>query len=353
MKKKIRVLIVDDEPDNVEIMLEILSFYPHYECQWATSGEQALTVLKVYHPEIILLDVRMPGIDGYEVCRRVRAQSEHRFSKILMISGLSHIDDRLRGYEAGADDYLAKPYQEAEFIAKLEVYSKLNRIEEVDTLKTTAMNILRHEIRTPLNGIIMGSDLLEDMDDLSPKARTYVQLVGQSGLKIQELVKKICRYYVLKDGIVLQPSSPPLNTAICSIINKLKGDYPASTLLVQCTGTGQFGADWELLAEAINHLVDDVLKTSSDQRVGIYCRQQETQLVIEIGDQTLGQDSIESQDVFAGLFSADLLHHHQGSGLGLAIANEIIEEHGGQIHCRKRASGEKLFDVVLRAQTTG
>ncbi len=222
MKKNIKVLIVDDEILNIEIVLEILRFYPQYECRWALSGEAALTILRTYCPELILLDVKMSGIDGYELSRRIRALAQHRFSKIIMISGMSLIDDRLKGYEAGADDYLTKPFVEGELIAKLEVYSKLNRIEEVDTLKTTALNILRHETRTPLNGIILGSDLLLNLEDLSDKAKAYAELMRQSGWKIQELVEKISRYYLIKDGITLNPSKKDPNLIINSIINNLE-----------------------------------------------------------------------------------------------------------------------------------
>ena len=72
MKNMTKVLIVDDEPQNVQVMKEILSFHSTYECRGAKSGEEALAILKSYFPEIILLDVMMPGIDGYEVCRRIR-----------------------------------------------------------------------------------------------------------------------------------------------------------------------------------------------------------------------------------------------------------------------------------------
>ncbi len=350
MKKKIKVLIVDDEPDNVEIMLEILRFSPQYECRCATSGEDALAVIESYHPEIILLDIRMPGIDGYEVCRRVRTQHEHRLAKIIMISGMSLINDRLKGYEAGADDYLTKPYVEGEFIAKLEVYSKLNRIEEVDTLKTTALNILRHEVRTPLNGIILGSDLLRNMGDLSEKAKGYVDLVRQSGLKIQELVEKISRYYFLKDGITLTLTCKPICEVISNIINNLGVDFPRKNLSFQCEDGLQFVADWQLLAEAIVYLIENALKTSSDQNLSVHCRQQATALLIQVGDKNLDKESLVREDVFNGFFSPDLLHHHQGTGLGLAIAKEIIEEHGGHISCRKKDNGSSLFEILLEDQ---
>lgn len=353
MKKLIKVLLVDDEPLNIEIMQEILRFYPQYECASAISGEEALSILGTYHPELILLDVKMPGIDGYEVCRRIRAMTEHRFSKIIMISGMSLIDDRLKGYEAGADDYLTKPFVEGEFVAKLAVYSKLNRIEEVDTLKTTALSILRHETRTPLNGIILGTDLLLNMEDLSGKAKSYVELVRQSGWKIQELVEKISRYYSIKDGITLNISRKTPSVFISSIINSLSVSERVDKVVLQCDENIKFAADWDLLAEALSYLVDNALKMSPETDVlSIRCRQITTELIIVIGDENPDLDSPGTDNYFDGFFSSDLLHHHQGTGLSLAIAKEIVEEHGGRITCRKRENGGTVFEIIVKDQST-
>lgn len=352
MKKNVKVLIVDDESLNVEIMLEILRFHPQYECKWATSGEEALSILMTYTPDLILLDVKMSGIDGYEVCRRIRALSDHRFSKIIMISGMALIDDRLKGYEAGADDYLAKPYVEGELIAKLDVYSKLNRIEEVDTLKTTALNILRHETRTPLNGIMMGSDLLQNMDDLSEKAKGYVELVRQSGLKIQELVEKISRYFFIKDGMTLNPASKAPRLIIDNIIKDLGVSGHAGRVVSSCDQNITFVADWVFLAEAISYLIDNAVKTYPEtQTITVSCRQNARNLLILVGEESSGTTQPLEERVFNGLFSPDLLHHHQGTGLSLAIAKEIVEEHGGRIICKNRESGGILFEVTVKDQT--
>lgn len=354
MKKNIKVLIVDDEPLNIDIMLEILHFHPEYECKWATSGEEALVVLKSYWPEIILLDVMMSGIDGYEVCKRIRSENEHRFSKIIMISGMSLIDDRLKGYEAGADDYLTKPYVEGELIAKLAVYSKLNRIEEVDTLKTTALNILRHETRTPLNGIIMGSELLQNMGDALPeKAKEYVDLMRESGIRIQELVEKISRYYFIKDGILLSPTEKRPFEVIDCIIKGLRDKWVGNGVKVSCDKEIKLFADWTLLTEAFTYVVENAFKTSPESGdVTIKCWKNISELIFQVGDQGPGLDPSMTKRVFDGLFSPDLLHHRQGTGLSLAIAKEIIEEHGGRISCRNREGGGTLFEITIKDQAS-
>jgi signal transduction histidine kinase len=352
MKKITKVLIVDDEFQNVRVMKELLNFHPQYECREADSGEEALKILESYFPEIILLDVMMPGIDGYEVCRRIRCQYQHKFAKIIMVSGMSMISDRLKGYDAGADDYLTKPYVEDELVAKLEVYSKLSRIEEVDNLKTIALNILSHETKTPLNGILLGSELLRDMNALPEKAKLYVDLVRESGLKIQELVEKISRYYFIKDGIdkILSVNSlPVVIERIIKTLNDVNGEEPVA---VKCDCNHiQFTADWNLLEEALFYVLDYSRKNTPNKGViTISCRKNHKNIYIQIFDQGSGVEPSLTNRVFDGLFTPDLLHHKKGTGLGLAIAKEVIEEHGGRISCGNREDCGTVFEIFLKDQ---
>jgi DNA-binding response OmpR family regulator len=353
MKKIIKILIVDDEQENVHVMQEILSFHQQYRCKGCCSGEEALNILKTYFPDIILLDVMMPGLNGYEVCKQIRAEHQRQFSKIIMVSGMSTIEDRLKGYEAGADDYLTKPYVEGELLAKLEVYSKLNRMEELDALKTTALNILSHETRTPLNGIILGSELLDEIEGLPEKAKTYLALVRESGLKIQDLVTKITRYYSVKDGLEKNVSHKPLCLEINSIISSLLESGLCKTMLkCSCDETIVFQADWSLLKEAIGYVVDNAYRnTKKDSFVTINCWKKSSDVYIHISNQGSGIEPSLAKRLFDGLFIPDLLHHRQGTGLSLAIAKEIIEEHGGQISCGNLTNDGQLqgtlYEIVM------
>lgn len=353
IEKITKLLVVDDEPQNIEVMREILSFHPEYECKVASSGEQALTILESYIPEIILLDVMMSGIDGYEVCRRIRKKSSHKFSKIIMISGLAMIDDRLKGYEAGADDYLTKPYVEEELIAKLKVYSKLHHMEEVDTLKTTALNIFSHESRTPLNGIIMASELLEEIAGLPDNAKKYISMLHDSGLRLQELVDKINRYFSVKDGLAEKLSLKSLDLAIHNTINNIDHFGPNGTLGLDynCNSSIKFIADWQLMEEALAYVLENSVKNSKKGDViTINCQQVFTDIIVQVSDQGQKIDPSQTKRMFDGLFLPDLMYHRHGTGLSLAIAKEIIEAHGGKISCCNKEGGGILFELYLKNQ---
>lgn len=348
MSKNTKILIVDDEPQNAEIMREILSFHPKYEYRVAMSGEEALEILESYFPDIILLDIMMPGIDGYEVCRRVREKKRHALSKIVMLSGKSMIGDRLKGYSAGADDYITKPFVEDELLAKLEVFSKLNRMEEVDNLKTMALNILSHETRTPLNGIILGSELLNDMKGLPEQAQKYIEMIRESGARIQDLVEKISRYCVVKDGLQLNVCDKRFDERISAILKTIPRPLGLK-IVYDFIGNVCFSADWELLEEVLLTVLNNAVKNSPENgSITIEYRRCDSSIKIIIKDQGPGVDPAVSEKIFDGLYSPDILHHRQGTGLSLAIAKEIIEEHGGSICCRNRKGKGAVFEISLR-----
>jgi DNA-binding response OmpR family regulator len=123
-------------------------------------------MLPRFRPDLVLLDVMLPDIDGFEVCRRIRELEGHRFTKIILVSARSAVPDRPEGHRAGADDHLTKPFDHDEFRAKVAVFLRLKQTEEVDRLKGDLLRLLSHETRTPLNGILVASRLLLDRSDL-------------------------------------------------------------------------------------------------------------------------------------------------------------------------------------------
>jgi len=110
MQAKKKMLAVDDDPNNTIIVEEL--FGEHYNLRTAATGKEALKTALDFRPDIILLDIMLPDMDGYEVCRLLRGHSSLSHTKIIMVSAKGAIDDRVRGYEVGANDYITKPFEE-------------------------------------------------------------------------------------------------------------------------------------------------------------------------------------------------------------------------------------------------
>jgi len=182
-----RILFVDDENQNIQIMKEIISFYPKYEMEIAVSGQQALDFVEKTVPEIVLLDIMMPGIDGFEVCRKLRQNPNLNRTKIIMVSGLSMIGDRLKAYEYGADDYITKPFVEDELIAKLDVFAKLNRMEAFYTTNYDARGKNTIKIEEHIKKIIDLSGSIEDRESLLPSSRKDIEAIRMACAVVREL----------------------------------------------------------------------------------------------------------------------------------------------------------------------
>lgn len=130
--KRIKLLVVDDDKYVIDIYKTILPTL--YNFKVAGTGVEALEMLQTYVPDIVLMDVLMPELNGLDVCRIIRKDLRHKFTKVILVSAMTSSDERVKGYEAGADDYITKPFVNDEIIAKLGVYSKLKSIEESDRI---------------------------------------------------------------------------------------------------------------------------------------------------------------------------------------------------------------------------
>jgi len=132
MDKKHKVLIVDDDVMIAKFLYEIL--HDEYEIQKAHSGEEAITVLNHFLPDVVILDVMMPGMNGYEVCKYIRSDQRLCRSKIIFLTAKLINDDKMEGYKVGGDDYLIKPFVKSELLAKVKVFSRLKYEEDKQPL---------------------------------------------------------------------------------------------------------------------------------------------------------------------------------------------------------------------------
>ncbi len=170
------ILIVDDNRRNIEIIERLLR--NDYNILTAESGERALEIAESDRPDIILLDIMMPGLNGYEVCRQLRSQSRHARTKIIMVSAKALTAERLEGYQAGADDYVTKPFDLDELEAKVKVYARLNVEENTKATIAGLLTRLSERIGPPLSFLQESVDLLAGDEAIRERHRDVIR-IGQ------------------------------------------------------------------------------------------------------------------------------------------------------------------------------
>jgi putative two-component system response regulator len=143
------ILIVDDTPENIDVLTEVLT--PHYQTKVATNGEKALRIMSGEHkPDLILLDIMMPGISGYEVCQRLKRNSDTRGIPIIFVTAMGEMEDEKKGLELGAVDYITKPISPAIVLARvrthLALYDQTRELERMVALRTAELQTTRLQI---------------------------------------------------------------------------------------------------------------------------------------------------------------------------------------------------------------
>ena len=336
-----KILIVDDEPV-IRILIEQVLGVEGYELHSVASGEEALAILPSFDPDIVLLDIQMPGMDGYTVCTTIRADERYRFTKIIMVSGCAQVEERLKGYDVGADDYIAKPFDNDELLAKVKVYTRLKRREEIDQVKGDLLTLLTHETRTPINGIIGCVDLLLGEEDLLPEHREFVSMISQSVQQLHGFLENCLLLSKLKAGVDLMKFHESVEVILSAICQKMSREYGGKCPFdLQVEQNLQLFADWQLLKRAFEFVLDNSMKCSPEAEViTVTARRDGEVCQIIIDDKGVGVDAKRRSEIFDEFSIQDVAHHQRGQGISLAITNRICTCHGGDITVLDNPGGQ-------------
>jgi class 3 adenylate cyclase len=173
------ILAVDDEPANLALLRKLLT-HLGYDVAEAVDGPSALAALDVVEPDLVCLDVMMPGLDGVEVCQRLRRRPEHAGLPILLLTALSHPEDKARGLEAGANDFLSKPFDESELSARLRSLLRTKALQDrlSDLLRRYVSDSIAAEVLRDPFGVTLGGDR-RHVSTLFADVRGYTALAAQ------------------------------------------------------------------------------------------------------------------------------------------------------------------------------
>lgn len=214
-----RILVVDDNPDNLDLLVAVLEAQA-YQVETVTSGEEALALVAAAPPALILLDVVLPDIDGHEIARRLKYDSTLPFIPIILVTAKSELRDKIYGLEQGADDFLSKPVNSAELIARVRALLRLkraqddlrqqheelrhlhNELRDSEATREALVQMITHDLRGPLTGLIGALDLIADgsLGALTPdQAQFLAQGLQNCGI-LNDMVSDLLDVYRLEAG---------------------------------------------------------------------------------------------------------------------------------------------------------
>ncbi len=344
-----KILITDDNATNIEILEEVLA--DKYQVTPARSGEETLAILDDFHPDLILLDIMMPGIDGYETCRRIRANPTLNNVKVIMVSAKAMVSERLKGYEAGADDYITKPFDEEELLAKVRVYLRLKTVEEVDQLKSNLLTLLNHETRTPLTGIVGPIEMLMSSDMQNNKVqRKCLEIMQRSAQQLHQLFEKVLKLCAMKAG---KWQFRLEETDLSEIVNHATKELEALAAerdveVTQHAAKAVVNVDRAEMSFVVKALVHNAIKYSpAGGKVDVGVSAEPDHLLLRVSDSGDGIDADRIKVIFDEFNQLSVDNHSDGQRLSLAIVQQVAAAHQTSIHIDSHKGQGTTFSIKL------
>ena len=349
MKSSGKILGVDDNPTNLEILQELLE---DYELAVAASGEEALEIAKSFKPDLILLDIMMPGIDGYEVCKRLCASSKTRAAKIIMVSAKSSVSERLEAYDAGADDYVVKPFDKEELLAKIKVFLKLKSIEEVDKLKTELLRLMCVDTANPISSILKPLDPLTTGEQLSPQQQIdIVDRVKLSAYNLEDLFDRVIAYCAMKAGSYQYNfKQDDLRETVEEASESVAAIASERNITIRCNlGRSRVcQIDKTEMQKVVAAILDNAIRYSPrNGEIIIDLSDDGVCYKLQIKNKGKGINPEGFSRIYEEFTYAEVTNYVAWRGLSLPIAKYIIHEHGGKISITSTPGDETTFTITL------
>ncbi len=352
--KPVDILIVDDVPDNLRLLSRMLN-RRGYEIWTAKTGVDALDFLRVDIPELILLDVNMPGMDGYDVCRQIKADPRLHEIPVIFLSALSEPSDKLRGFDVGGVDYVTKPFHFHEVIARVETHLELYRQKQenerlrqqekasfnrITHLKDRVLSTATHDLKNPLTSIKLSVSLLRKMLGApDPKVTRYLEKIEFDTDRMLRLITDLLDLATVEIAGPIAPKVVNVSHFIQRTLHALADRIHDGAVQVNISA-----AIPDLLAifdeEQIGHVLQNLLRnlvkyTPANGTVEIEYGLFEGQLVISATPALRpDEDPVRLENREMGNLD-----------LGIALLQVIAEQHGGEI--RRPADGSMAFNLIL------
>ena len=342
--KKSRILVVDDDPVNLLVIEEILS--EHFELACASTGEDAVSIASVFKPDLVLIDLLVQDGSGYNICRLLKSNTKLKFTKIILVSTKALLKDRLFGYQAGADDYIARPFDPDELIAKARVFIRLKSVEEVDRAKDDLINLFSHETRTPLNAIIGFARLLAESPAIPEDEQEFVKTIIESGMSLLSLSNKAIMISTLRqEGRTITRFEASLRNLIDNSISDVPESFKLKNIQIinECKDETSIFIDEHMVEVAFAFVIENAMKFSeAGTKVSVTQEFDQTNgnLKVSVCDQGCGITHERLSDIFDEFGVEDVAHHSRGHGLSLSIVKMVMEAHEGTVVAMPNPEGK-------------
>jgi len=339
-----RILIVDDTPENLDILGKTLR--PEgYNLAVANNGEQALKTITHFKPDLILLDVMMPGIDGYETCKTIKQMENMCDIPIIFVTAKHSPDDIIHGFNAGGVDYINKPFVQAEVCARvkshLQLHAAKKHLIKLNYQKNKFLGIAAHDLRNPLTSIMGFSDLMlteiKNNTFNAMRCQKMASLIFRASTSMRNLINDLLDISAIEEAnLILDKKNHSICELITERVNIAQTQFVNKNISIslECTGNIMATMDNDKIARVIDNLISNAIKFSPKHtHILITAKPMKKHIIVSIIDEGPGIPTNEVDSIFDEFktLSTRPTAGEKSTGLGMYIVKNIIQAHQGEI----------------------
>ncbi|MCG6190262.1 hybrid sensor histidine kinase/response regulator [Maribellus maritimus] len=342
MDNPIYILVVDDNLENLKVVSNFLK-EEDYKIALAIDGESALEVLRNTQIDLILLDVMMPGKDGFEVCEEIKSDKELAEIPVIFLTAKTAPEDIIKGFKTGAIDYLTKPFIRDELLIRVKTHLEHNKSKKklLETIKTRdkLFSIIAHDIRAPFSSISMLISLLnlDEEENSGDTKKRVMPLLERTAKDTTILLDNLLEWTRLQtDTITLKPQYLDVSTIIKDCINLLKGNAKAKNIVIELKLEKEIIAffDEVTMHTVFRNLISNAIKFTPDKGlIIINVRDEGNYASIGVTDSGVGMSDELQRKIFEddNIYTSQGTNQEKGSGLGLKIVKDMVAQNKGLI----------------------
>jgi two-component system, sensor histidine kinase and response regulator len=347
------ILIVDDTPINLRVLAKILSDRG-YKVRKALNGQIALTACQTLLPDVILLDIMMPDMDGYEVCQRLKADPKTQNIPVIFISALEDEWDKVKAFRSGGVDYITKPFQIEEVLARVQHHLTIQRLQHQLTTQNTELQKLNAELlqsnaeleqfalvaaqdlQSPLQVIIGNADLLswKYENQLSPDGDRYLTNITEASGRMAQLIQDLLTYSKL--GMPWPPfEAVDVNFIVEEAISNLSADISTSGAVITHAHLPTVIGNEQQLRQLFQNLLSNAIKfrfpdVSPQIEISATLNHAD-EWEFKLSDDGIGIEPDQGDRIFNAFYRLHSYDEYPGTGIGLTQGKKIVERHGGKL----------------------
>ena len=352
------IFIAEDSPDNLKLLCHFLK-QEEYRISAVGNGKQALEMIPEIEPDLVLLDIMLPGMDGFAVCKQLQKHPETKDIPIIFLTAKTGKSDIVKGFALGAVDYITKPFNGTELLARIKTHLELKAsrevLKELNTTKDKLFSIIAHDLKNPLQALLMSIDVLYGNYDFfdEAKKKEFIHRFHDSAHQLSELLEKLLNWSRSQRGLLeCHPEKMDMSILVSENIKFLKENAQKKniTLSSQTEPNAIAFADKNMIGTVIRNLLSNAVKfTRPDGEVNVKAYVTDNRVEVAVSDNGVGIEPEDISELFR--ISTDKVKEgtvgEQGTGLGLVLCKDLVEKNNGSIEVTSTPGKGSCFKINL------